>query len=124
MKQDHNLVLQWLAVESLPVDYVTFVKPLRQSELVNSKVLIYSLQEIIERNETFEVKEYCPGYLAIGDDSGGTSVVLSLKTGMIGMVDHGSMRPEDMHAVAKSFAEWQTAGFKIDDKREVAGAGM
>lgn len=116
MQQDQRSLLQWIGVESLPVDYVTFVLRLRQSELVSSKVLIYSFLEIIERNETFEVKEYCPGYLAIGDDSGGTALVLCLKTGKIGMVDHGSMNPEDIHVVAKSFAEWQAAGFKIDDR--------
>jgi hypothetical protein len=42
-------------------------------------VLIYSLNEVEERNETFEVKKYLPQYVMIGDDGGGTGLLIKTK---------------------------------------------
>src|SRR5262245_27821858 len=42
----------------------------------NDIVKLYSIDEIAERNSTYEVAEYLPGYLMIGDDSGGYGIFL------------------------------------------------
>lgn len=39
--------------------------------LLDNGVHVYGPQAIWERNETFEVAEYAPGWVLIGDDSGG-----------------------------------------------------
>jgi hypothetical protein len=33
--------------------------------------LLYALSELEERNETYETRTYCPGFVTIGDDGGG-----------------------------------------------------
>ena len=116
MERDLIPLIEWLRTTALPSDYSRYVSSVSGNQLVNSFVLIYSLEEIIERNETFEVKEFCPGYLAIGDDSGGSAIVLCLETGNIGIVDHGSMMPGDIHSLADCFQEWQATGFTTDYK--------
>lgn len=57
------------------------------------RVLLYSVHNLIERNSTFETKAYCPGYLAIGDDSGGRAFVIPFEkwTGSVFVVDQGDM---------------------------------
>lgn len=116
MERNIEPLTHWLGTTSLPPDYSEYVSTISESQLVNSIVLIYSLDDIIERNKTFEVMEYCPGYLAIGDNSGGSAIVLCLKTGKIGIVDHGSMMPDDIHELADGFQEWQAEGFTTNYK--------
>lgn len=41
------------------------------------QVLIYSTDEIEERNRTFEVATYFKGHVAVGDDSGGRLTLVS-----------------------------------------------
>lgn len=37
---------------------------------------IYSPEDLLERNETFEVAEYSPGWVLVGDDSGGSGYLV------------------------------------------------
>jgi SMI1 / KNR4 family (SUKH-1) len=75
-------------------------------------VFIYSAKEVIERNETFGAREYCPGYITIGDDSGGRAMVIGLddRRCRVFMVDHGSMSPKDFELVATDLSAWVEAG--------------
>lgn len=75
-----------------------------------SGVTIYSSDELIERNETFEVGKYALGYLAIGDDSGGRSIMIPLKSNGVFLVDQGSMDPDDFERVSISLTDWITGG--------------
>ena len=74
----------------------------------DSSVLFYAAEMVIERNETFESKSYCPGIIAIGDDGGGLAVVIPLQSEScpVSLVDHGSMDPEDFHPIAESLSQW------------------
>ena len=54
----------------LPSAYILVLKESNGLSFTNG-VFIYGTEEIVERNETWEVAEYAKGYIAIGDDSGG-----------------------------------------------------
>ncbi len=73
-------------------------------------LVIYPLDDVIERNQTLEVGDYAPGYLAIGDDSGGRAVMLSLASGTVWLADMGSMDPDAMVPVSQSLPSWIAAG--------------
>ena len=77
---------------------------------LQSGVTIYSSDELIERNETFEVEKYALGYLAIGDDSGGRSIMIPLTSNGVFLVDQGSMDPEDFERVSISLTDWISGG--------------
>jgi|SRR5689334_19539506 hypothetical protein len=44
--------------------------------MIEDLVKIYSTDEIAERQQTYEIAEYFPGYLLIGDDSGGRLILV------------------------------------------------
>jgi hypothetical protein len=76
--------------------------------LLDNGIKVYSSQEVMERNATFEVAEYAPGYMAIGDDSGGVAFLLRVNSDdqTVYAVGHGSMDPDDMKCVAPSLDAW------------------
>ncbi|GAA5444147.1 hypothetical protein Misp06_02330 [Microbulbifer sp. NBRC 101763] len=93
----------------LPDDYVALMRRTDGFALGNG-LTIYRSEDLVERNETFEVFEYAPGYLAIGDDSGGLSILISLSNGKVYSVDQGSMDEDDMEILGNSLFEWLSAG--------------
>jgi len=44
--------------------------------MIEDVVKIYSTDEIAERQQTYEIAEYFPEYLLIGDDSGGRLILV------------------------------------------------
>jgi len=44
--------------------------------MLNDRVLIYATDFIAERNQTYEVDSTFPGYVSIGDDSGGRLILM------------------------------------------------
>lgn len=81
--------------------------------LFESGVVIYSSDEVFERNQNFEVQKYAGDYLAIGDDSGGISILIPfLGTGVF-TVDQGSMDTNDMSKISDSLMNWFKAGCQI-----------
>ncbi|WP_077049253.1 hypothetical protein [Pseudomonas sp. KK4] len=44
--------------------------------LLDGQVLIYSTEEIVERNRTYEIDKDFPGQILVGDDSGGRLVLI------------------------------------------------
>jgi len=101
----------WLG-RPLPEPYRSFLAGAANDFLAgNDRTLVYGRDSVAERNETFESRRYCPGHLAIGDDSGGAALVLSLDDGRIHSVGMGAMTLEYFEPVAPSFAAWAAAGF-------------
>lgn len=41
-------------------------------------ISVYGSADLLERNDTYEIPEYCPGFLLIGDDSGGRGFLVAL----------------------------------------------
>lgn len=94
MKPELDALEAWLG-RPLPT---AFVATLEQygGRLVEPGLLLYAADELLERNRTFETSLYCPGYLAIGDDSGGRAVMMALggHRQALFLVDHGAMTPD------------------------------
>ena len=101
----------WLG-HPLPEPYRSFLAQTAEGFLAaNDRTLVYGRADVVERNDTYESKEYCPGHLMVGDDSGGTALVLSLADGRVHSVGMGVMTSDDFKLVAQSFASWVEAGF-------------
>lgn len=96
----------WTNVK-LPAVYRNFLQKHEES-FFGDRVLLYPADYLIERNETFETKLYCPGYIAIGDDSGGRAFVISLSDESIPVfvVGQGYMAPDGFERVADNFSNW------------------
>lgn len=85
-----------------------------------SGALIYGSQELVERNQTYQVSAYMPAHVAIGDDGGGqmfllrcgvASPVLRIDMGAI-----GSLAPE---TIAKSIGAWIDQGCPVKTPAEL-----
>jgi hypothetical protein len=102
-------VEQW-AGRPLPETYRALLPTFRDA-IIGRQVLLYPLDYVIERNETLETKVYCPGYIAIGDDSGGRAFVISLNDPECNLfvVDHGSMDPDDFGPLNTTLGPWLEA---------------
>lgn len=96
-------------VGEVPVDYRDFLHQAAPELTPNDRVSLYSLDYLAERNATYEVADTWPGWLMIGDDSGGCGVFLRCDgDGAVGLQDLGA--PEPPMVVASSFSEWLGAG--------------
>lgn len=73
-----------------------------------SGISVYEVSSLLERNETFEVAVYAPGYFMFGDDSGGRGFLMSLSDGdgrILGS-DLGDLSPQYFDEEAASLQEW------------------
>ena len=102
--------------QALPPPHRAFLNSQADDLSVGDFVLLYGQASFVERNETYEVKQYCPGYVTIGDDGGGRQLLLSLETGQVSLVDAGSMNPAFAEAVAEGFGDWLTSGCPLPDE--------
>lgn len=100
----------------LPGEYRQFLEAFG-GEFVTECVVVYAPEDVVERNETFQVKEYCPGHITIGDDSGGKAIVIATDKDPcpVYIVGHGCMDTEYFHFVASSLSEWRKANYEIPD---------
>lgn len=74
---------------------------------------LYGTADLVERNQTLEVKEYANGYVAIGDDSGDKVFLMKSEHGAkeVIAVDCGYMNPEDgPEMIAADFEQWISEG--------------
>jgi hypothetical protein len=104
-------VERWLAAP-LPRDYVAFLATHTEDALFGDRYIFYDATSLIERNTTFASKVYCPGYIIIGNDSGGRAVVIPIDRplGEVFLVDHGAMTPDCFVKMAQPFHEWLAEG--------------
>ncbi|QWP76180.1 hypothetical protein J5226_21740 [Lysobacter sp. K5869] len=89
---------------------------LARADCENGAVRLYALDEIVERNLTYEIREYCPGFVTIGDDGGGRAVVVhgALTPPTVFVVGHGSMSEADFVAVGADPHEWFDRACPVD----------
>ena len=79
----------WLG-QPLPEPYRSFLAAASDDFLAaNDRTLVYGRLSVMDRNETLESQAFCPGHLALGDDSGGSALVLSLDDGSVHRVGRG-----------------------------------
>ncbi|MDM5249101.1 SMI1/KNR4 family protein [Lysinibacillus sp. G4S2] len=107
---------------NLPAEYRIFLKYTNGLSSA-SGVLIYGTEEIIERNETWEVNEYAKGYLAIGDDGGGTVFLMALNAeeSKVFSVGSGDMNPQNATIIAADFTRWIDSGCVSETEDEELG---
>jgi hypothetical protein len=82
-----------------------------------SGVVLYGTEDVIERNETWEVAKYAPGFIAIGDDSGGRVLIMSECDNFTSVliVDSGDMNPVNATILTTNFVDWINKGLEISD---------
>lgn len=72
-------------------------------------LLIYAREHIAERNETYELAQYLPDHLMIGDDSGGRGVLVD-STGAVWICGMGAWDLECREALAPDLPQWIAQG--------------
>lgn len=79
---------------------------------IGGGLVIYGTEDIVERNETWEVDEYASGFIAIGDDGGG-NVFLMLQDAdekVVLVIDSGDINPSHANLVNSDFNKWVNSG--------------
>jgi hypothetical protein len=101
---------------TLPKTYRNFL--LSHKKEMNRDVYLYLPENIIERNDCYETKQYAPGCINIGDNGGGMAFVINLGEDdpEVSAVGHGSMDPELKETVGPSFSSWLASGFEYHDE--------
>lgn len=109
-----DAVIKW-AGSDLPERYLAVLNK-HGGTFCNEVVRLYGIDEIIDRNEVYETKEYCPGFLTIADDSGGHAILIGLGriSSPVYIVDHGSMSQEDFTEIAPDIDTWIERGCPVD----------
>ncbi|MBN3767641.1 SMI1/KNR4 family protein [Burkholderia sp. Ac-20365] len=112
------LAAQIAAVESaMKVKFPSAYKDLlsySDGVLLDNGLSLYQLQDLAERNETYEVKDYCDGYLLIGDDSGGKGFLIKLENDDPSVFESGlgDLDPSDFSSIAVNLQEWISRGLR------------
>lgn len=114
---DHEIAQVELKLrKTFPKEYAMFLK---QSDGFDSNMVrLYSISEIEERNATYEVDKYCPDFINIGDDGGGSAIMLKnsfFLDSKVYLVGHGVMTPEYMEIIGNDFASWLEYGCPLDE---------
>lgn len=102
--------------QPLPPDYRQFLL-LANGASLGGGLLMYSTGEIEERNATWEVPVYAPGYLAIGDTGAGDVLLIRQSGGgsPLFIVGTGSMTPGMMRELAPSIEQWFHSGCEVPE---------
>ncbi|MCM3005237.1 SMI1/KNR4 family protein [Priestia koreensis] len=79
---------------------------------IGGGLIIYGTEDIVERNETWEVDEYASGYVAIGDGGGGNVFFMLQGTEerKVFIVDSGDMNPNHATLITSDFIKWVNSG--------------
>lgn len=97
----------------IPLDYEFFLKN-HNGLLLDCGISLYSTEDVLERNETFDVFNCLSDYLSIGDDSGGILFVIKLSTNEVYSVSQGDMDIDEVEYVAHTLTCWINDNFKYD----------
>ena len=73
---------------------------------------MYGTQDIAERNRTWETSRYAPGYVVVGDDSGGRLVVMvaSPRSTEAFSTDSGDLQPTNFTLLGQDLLKWIEEG--------------
>lgn len=96
---------RWLATATEDVD--------------TDSVYVYCQESLPERNTTYGISEWLPGYLMIGQDGDrGFFLRCDDGGGPVFLGDLGSRGEDDLHVVAPTFEEWLRSGFALPPEPE------
>ncbi|MGO2052769.1 SMI1/KNR4 family protein [Arthrobacter sp. MYb211] len=88
----------------LPEEYVDLLR-ISNGLYTEGNLSILGAEGVVQRNVDYEVQAYLPGYFMIGDDGGGTAILLNLQDRGIYEVDMGVMDEQSMERNAGSLDE-------------------
>lgn len=97
---------------NLPDDYKELLRHTNGLS-IDSGIFIYGTEDILERNETWEVDKYAPGTIAVGDDGGGNVFLMHTQQNKkeVLVVDSGDMDPNHAEVITPDFSKWVNDGF-------------
>ncbi len=103
---------------SLPESYIALLK-VTDGLSCNGNLVLLEASDLASRTSDYEVSEYLPGYLMIGDDSGGVALVMQLAGQAIYEVDMGVMDASDLRKSADSLEQLllELAGKTLGERR-------
>ncbi|PED05080.1 SMI1/KNR4 family protein [Bacillus pseudomycoides] len=89
---------------------------------IGGGLTIYGTEDIVERNETWEVTEYASGYVSIGDDGSGNVFFMlqGVDVKEVLVVDSGDMDPNHATVIALDFSDWVNAGCLNEKIQKIA----
>ncbi|CAM3569179.1 SMI1/KNR4 family protein [Paenibacillus lupini] len=98
----------------LPILYKMILKRMN-GFILDDGVCLYGTEDLSERNSTWEVAVYAKEFIAIGDDSGGTVLLMPFKedSTVIIAVDAGDMNPSNGVLVSADIVNWIENGCQI-----------
>lgn len=85
----------------IPHSYRDFLK-VSNGLYSGEELVLLEIEELESRNHDYEVQEYLPGYVMIGDNSGGTAIVMKYDEDCVYEVDMGAMDTESLKKSANS----------------------
>jgi hypothetical protein len=104
---------------TVPVDYLNVIRDMTELEILTSSnkyLRIWSPAGCIEMNKEYQIQSYIPESLAIGDDEGGSALILMTGKQGFGIykVGFGDLDIEDAEFVSKTLEELLTKGSGVD----------
>lgn len=106
----------------LPGAYHSFLlqEQFTGERLVNDLLLLYGTDILEERNNSYQVQKYLPGYISIGDDSGGKAILLhaGAPDENVYMTGYGALDTGSLEVLATDFNTWVQQGFPLEAIRE------
>ena len=69
-----QMTLLEAVTSKMSAEFSHFIAAMSDSSHVGDFVLLYGQSDLPERNETYEIQTYLPGWVAIGDDGSGTAL--------------------------------------------------
>jgi hypothetical protein len=83
------------------------------------EIYLHAAAEIPERNDTYEVRQYLPGYLLIGVGSAQVFVIaLDQDEHPVFAVGHGALFEDCLERVADGLTAWAAEGFRLPPEHD------
>ena len=114
--EDAIAALEQRLGQTLPTNYKQFLQ-LANGASLSGGLLLFSTDLIEERNKTWEVQLYAPGFLAICGTGAGEAILI-LRNGIdsrLFIVGTGSMTPDMMRELSPSIEQWLNNGCELPD---------
>lgn len=110
-------VIEQALGKGVPAQVIAFWEAYEEVAFANS-INIYGFETVIIRNEDYQIGQYVPDYLLIGDDGGGQG--LFVKRGDEQCIVHylglGALDPEDFNSTEMNLIDWISAGPVLEEE--------
>ncbi|WP_143307053.1 SMI1/KNR4 family protein [Chitinophaga vietnamensis] len=105
---------------ALPAAYAGFLQQqqLRETSAFGDELMLYGMNDLVERNQLYEVQKYLPGYISIGDDGGGQAILLNTGNPAVYITGYGALFTNDLQLLDHDFQHWTAKGYSLQVIRE------